>query len=145
MRKRAGFSLIELMIVVAVVAVLSMIAYPSYQEYLRRGHRSAGQQFLLDVAQSQEQFLLDSREYAATLAGLGSVLPQTVSLHYTFVGFILNDPGARPFFQCALVPIAGTPMANDGRLFINSRGQRWRQFDAGCSVETCVYSADKAF
>lgn len=145
MSKRAGFSLIELMIVVALIAVLSMIAYPSYQEYLQRGHRSAGQQFLLDVAQSQEQFLLDSREYAATLAGLGIVLPNTVSRNYTFDGFIRNAAGARPFFQCALVPVAGAPMANDGRLFINSRGQRWWETDPVCSTETCAYSAGEAF
>jgi len=145
MTKQAGFSLIELMIVVALVAILSMVAYPSYQQYVQRGHRSAGQQFMLDVAQSQEQFLLDSREYAATLAGLGTVLPGSVSRNYTFDGFVLNAAGARPFFQCALVPIAGTLMANDGRLFINSRGQRWRETDPGCSVETCAYSAGKAF
>lgn len=41
MRKhRSGFTLIELMIVVAVVAILSAIAYPSYTEYVRRGHRA---------------------------------------------------------------------------------------------------------
>lgn len=40
LRPAAGFTLIEVMIVVAVIAILTAIALPSYQEYVRRGHRS---------------------------------------------------------------------------------------------------------
>ena len=38
--KHKGFTLIELMIVVAVVGILTAVAYPSYAEYVRRGHRA---------------------------------------------------------------------------------------------------------
>ena len=65
-----GFTLIEVMIVVAVVAILSAIAYPSYQEHVRRSHRSAAQAFMLDVAARQQQRLIDMRSYAPDLATL---------------------------------------------------------------------------
>jgi prepilin-type N-terminal cleavage/methylation domain-containing protein len=47
-QRHFGFTLIEMMITVAVVAILAVIGYPSYQQYIVRGYRSAAQQFLLD-------------------------------------------------------------------------------------------------
>ena len=50
-RRMAGFTLIELMIVVAVVAILSAIALPSYDAYIRRTHRSNAKSAMLQAAQ----------------------------------------------------------------------------------------------
>ena len=50
-----GFTLIELMIVVAIVAILATIAYPSYAEYIRRGHRAEARAALLQGAQWMER------------------------------------------------------------------------------------------
>ena len=50
-----GFTLIEVMIVVAIVGILSAIAYPSYQEYVRRGHRAEARAGLLQAAQWMER------------------------------------------------------------------------------------------
>ncbi len=54
-KNQQGFTLIELMIVVAIVGILSAIAYPSYQEYVRRGHRAEARAGLLQAAQWMER------------------------------------------------------------------------------------------
>lgn len=141
-----GFSLIELMVVVAIVGILAMIAMPSYQDYMRRTYRSAGQQYLMDLAQRQEQFLIDSRQYAATPGDLRmTALPREVSDYYALEAFVLNAAGQRPFYQIAMTPLSGKTMQNDGRLFINSRGERWLEKNAGCSPDTCTYNAAYAW
>ena len=68
--KRRGFTLIELMIVVAVVAALLMVALPSYQGQIRKTRRSLGKAELMQVMSRQEQFFLNHRRYAALLTEL---------------------------------------------------------------------------
>lgn len=83
-RKRAlGFTLMELMIVVAIVAILSAIAYPSYQDHIRKSRRAAAQSFLMDVGAKQQQYLIDARTYATSLADLKISIPPEVSPYYT--------------------------------------------------------------
>ncbi len=53
--KHRGFTLIEVMIVVAIIGILSAIALPSYNEYIRRGHRAEVRAGLLQAAQWLER------------------------------------------------------------------------------------------
>lgn len=50
-----GFTLIEVMIVVAIVAILTAIALPSYQEYVRRGYRAEARAGLQEAATWMER------------------------------------------------------------------------------------------
>jgi type IV pilus assembly protein PilE len=61
-----GFTLIELMIVVAIIALLSAIAVPSYTEYVRRSHRVAAKNALVAIAQRLEQNYTLMGSYAIT-------------------------------------------------------------------------------
>ena len=61
-----GFTLIEVMNVVAIVGILSAIAYPSYQEYVRRGHRAAARAGLLQAAQWMERAATATGTYPKT-------------------------------------------------------------------------------
>lgn len=63
-----GFTLIELMIVVAIVGILSAIAYPSYAEYVRRGHRAEARAGLLQAQQWLERAATATGTYPLTAA-----------------------------------------------------------------------------
>ncbi|WP_042422500.1 type IV pilin protein [Comamonas granuli] len=65
---QGGFTLIELMIVVAVVGILSAIAYPSYAEYIRRGHRAEARAGLLQAQQWLERAATATGNYPASAA-----------------------------------------------------------------------------
>ena len=71
MKRQGGFTLIEVMIVVVIVAVLLTIALPAYQNSVIKGNRAAGRGILLDVASRQEQYFINNKVYADTLAKLG--------------------------------------------------------------------------
>ena len=66
-KKQQGFTLIELMIVVAIVGILSAIAYPSYTEFVRRGHRADARAGLLQAQQWLERAATATGTYPTTL------------------------------------------------------------------------------
>ncbi|HEY2153185.1 MAG TPA: type IV pilin protein, partial [Vicinamibacterales bacterium] len=63
-----GFTLIELIIVIAIIALLVALALPSYRDHMRKSRRAEAQAYLMAIAGRQQQFLVDSRGYAPTLA-----------------------------------------------------------------------------
>lgn len=69
-----GFTLIELMIVVAIVAILATIAYPNYTSYIRRGKIIDAIATLSQYRVQQEQFFQDNRHYG-TGGACGAPLP----------------------------------------------------------------------
>ena len=66
-KAQRGFTLIELMIVVAIVGILSAIAMPSYNEYVRRGHRADSRAGLLQAHQWLERAATANGVYPTTL------------------------------------------------------------------------------
>ena len=69
--KICGFSLIELLVVVAIITIIAAVGYPSYTDYVTRSHRQASKNWLYAVADRQEQFFQDNKRYAANLTDLG--------------------------------------------------------------------------
>jgi type IV pilus assembly protein PilE len=84
--KRAGkgFTLIELMIVVAIVGILAAIAIPAYSDYVKRGNLPEAQAALAAQRVKMEQYFQDTRTYVgACAAGTVAPLPAATS-HFTF-------------------------------------------------------------
>ena len=118
--RQSGFTLIELMVVVAIVAILLAIALPAYQDQQIRGRRAAAKTEMLEIANRQQQFLLSDRAYAntATLTASGYGLPTEVSDHYGFA--VTVGAGTVPSFLITFTPTGS--QASDGALTLNSAG-----------------------
>jgi type IV pilus assembly protein PilE len=89
-----GFTLIELMIVVAIIAILAAIAYPSYQEYVRKTKRIEMQAAMQDVAvQLQKYKIANFKATGATASDIGikSAYPDAATSLYTLNLHWLDD------------------------------------------------------
>lgn len=129
--RNQGFTLMELMIVVAVVGILAAIALPSYFSYIVRTNRSQAKQFLEDVANHQEQYRLDARGYTTTIGsgGLNMVTPADVGANYTFTAAISgNDCNGNavvaPAYVLKAAPTTTGTQTNDGSLCLDSGGNK---------------------
>lgn len=125
--KTRGFTLIEVMIVVAIIAILATVSYSSYRNNVVRANRAAAASYVLEVANLQERFLMDNRDYAADMATLGATSPPEVSDNYNVT---ITDPGGTaPAYQITATP-TGAQLADDtscGWLRLNNLGERTTQ------------------
>jgi type IV pilus assembly protein PilE len=129
-----GFTLIELMIVVAIVGILAAIAYPSYQEYSLRAGRADGKAKLMEIIQAQERFYSQNQRYTATLdgGGLGYAADPVISDEgrYSIAAAACGNGAGQVIANC--VTLTATPrgaQAGDtqcANLTLDSRGERGR-------------------
>lgn len=125
-RRTNGFTLIEMMVVVAVVAILVAIAVPSYQEQVRKSRRGQAQADLVELAQRAERFHTVNNSYAnfwASVPAAHRVSPRDGSSAFYNIG--ISGDAANTFVLTA-TPIAGTGQAADrcGAMTINQAGRK---------------------
>ena len=80
-----GFTLIELMIVVAIIAILTSIAYPAYTSSILKGKRAEGRTALAELMQQQERYMTQNNTYLIFSNTAGTTVPATVPFK-TFSG-----------------------------------------------------------
>lgn len=88
-RPQQGFTLVELMVVVAVMAILAGVSVASYRRYALRANRTEARIALLAIQTGQEKFYLQNNQYAQTLG-------QVIAAPPAGLGVALDATGATP-------------------------------------------------
>ena len=121
MRFQKGFSLIELMIVVAVIGILAAVAYPAYQDYVIRSKRADAMNALSAGRIAQEKYRANAVSFATNVSQLDGVGSTSNDGYYDVS---VNSSSQTDFLMIAS-PATGSSQVNDiecGAFAVNRSG-----------------------
>ena len=121
MSSTRGFTLIELMVVVAIIAILAAIAIPSYGRYAYRARRADGQQLLLHVANAEERYYATYNKYA-TLSAIGYGASDTANSEHQYYQASVVVADAAQSYTATAAPQGAQLKDVCGNLAITSAG-----------------------
>jgi type IV pilus assembly protein PilE len=123
-KRAAGFTLIELMIVVAIVGVLAAIALPSYSAYVAKANRAAARGQLAQAAQYMQRFYAANDRYDADRTGakdIWAIMPagmkgspaEGTQLYHILKDGVNPSTAGQSTFELIMRPVSPGPMASD--------------------------------
>lgn len=85
--KNKGFTLIELMIVVAIIGIIGAVAFPSYESYMKKSRRADAKVGMTKIVDREERFYIQNNTYTTAItgaAGLNFSSNQSENGYYSF-------------------------------------------------------------
>lgn len=125
-----GFTLVELMIVIAVVGIIATIAYPSYNDSVKKSRRADAKGALMGFSQAMERHFTDNNSYLGAASGgantgAPTIFPTQAPLDSSAKFYDLTiEAATASSYTLRATPING--QAGDGNLEIDNTGaKRW--------------------
>ena len=133
-----GFTLIELMIVVAIIGLLSMIAVPGYQDYVRKGKRTEGKAALTAAASRMERFYTQNNCYPSPATTCANATGSSLALTAAGIPAFSGDNAANASYDITatfnpqdftIFAAPRAPFADPlcGRLTLTNTNRKWTQ------------------
>jgi type IV pilus assembly protein PilE len=138
-----GFTLIELMIVIAIIGILVSVVMPGYRHYVLEAQRNDAQGKLLQMLEIQERFYINNFTYTTDLTALGYIADPHIINYSGSAGFsvsVQTCPTGSPLYpditssindlnRCfRLIATPTGDQVNDGGLVIDTRGRKIHDF-----------------
>lgn len=129
-----GFSLVEIMMVIAILGVLAAIAIPSYGNYIVKVKRSEMKTEMLAIAQNLQRYQIANKSFVNARGNLGFNSPRKFPDKDSVYNIDLTVSADNRTWILVAQPIEGTSQAKDGSIRLNSQGHKCWTKGQSCTL-----------